>query len=321
MTSPRESLDPESLLLERVELALSDLLPGFCVHERELRFDGRAVGDLLGWAGGRAILISLIENDADGGALRALDGLALARNQPEILTACIDGPVERPRRARIILIADAFSLQLQERLEPLLGEDLWLVRRRELCTTRGSTTRLERIDRGERESLPSSEVSTAEWPDHEPMQEFLAKIAPDRLALALETVDRIRRIDPKLEATEVEGCLYWRLGDSPLCVLSWVDGHLELILESSTVPHAIRDEPAIDFVLDWVMAAYLEVLKREGALHELPALLEPELDEEPLDELEAGSAESEEESLPAVELRPVPPGPILTSEEIEAFRE
>ncbi len=321
MTSPREPLDPESLLLERVELALSDLLPGFRVHERELRFDGRAVADLLGHAGGRAILVSLIENDTDRGTLRALDGLALARNQPEILTACIEDPVERPRRACVVLIADAFSARLQERLEPLLGEDLWLVRRRELCTTRGSTTRLERIDRGEKESLPSSEVSTAEWPDHEPMQEFLGKIAPDRLALALETVDRIRRIDPKLEATEVEGCLYWRLGDSPLCVLSWVDGHLELILEGSTVPHAIRDEPAIDFVLDWVMAAYLEVLKRENASVEQPAPPPPEPEEEAFEEPETGSAESEEESLPAVELRPVPPGPLLTSEEIEAFRE
>ena len=156
------------------------------------------------------------------------------------------------------------------------------------------------------------------------MRAFLAKIAPDRLALALETVDRIRRIDPKLETTEVEGCLYWRLGDVPLCLLSWVDGHLELILEGSTVPHAIRDEAAIDFVIDWVMAAYLEVLKREGVQREAASSV-PVPEEPPFDSELDGALDEEEEAdaegLPAMELRPSPPGPLLTTEEIEAFRE
>jgi len=295
------------------------------VHERDLRFDGREVADLLGWAGGRAVLVSLIEDDADRGALRALDALALARTQPEILAGCLDGVTDRLFRTRVVLVADAFSSLLQERLGPLLGDDLWLVRRRELRSNRGSTTRLELVDRLAGALSPGRHLEL-EWPDHEATRRFLARIAPDRLALAIETVERIQRIDPELDATEVEGSLYWRLGDAPLCVLSWVNGHLELCLDGSTVPHAIRDEAAIDFVLDWVMASYLEALEAEGSAareEPLPPVArdeEWEEDEPPAEGLDEGEPE-EDDDLAPLELRPAPPGPILTPEEIEAFRE
>jgi hypothetical protein len=319
MTHHRESIDPESLLLERVELACSEVIPGFRVHERHLCFDGRKVADLLGWAGGRAILVSIIEDDSDGGALRALDGLALAHSQPEILSSYLSDTITGALPARVVLVSDSFSPLLLERLALLRGDTLWLVRRHELVSASGSVTRLERLDGDSRTVHRGPGSAPSEWPDDEPLRRFLARIAPDRLALALEVIGRVGRIDPSIETSEADGALYWRCGDSILCTLVWIDGHLELLLEGSSVPHAIRDEAGIDFVLDWVMAAYLELLERDRVEEREPQP-SPVKAEVPQPELEAPEEPAEEE-LPNVELRPLPPGPLLTAEEIDAFRD
>lgn len=333
--SDRVPQDSKSLLLERVELAFPELLPGFRVHERKLHFDGNPVADLLAWGGGRALLISLVEEDDNSAVLRALDGLALARDHADVIVSCIPGSSEEHLRPRVLLVADSFPARLVDRLHPLLGESLSLVRRHELCSARGSLTRLEPFESFALPVAANQGTELPEWATREPMRDFLARVAPDRLALTLEILDRIQRIDPSLEPTEQEGDLAWVLCDETLCRMCWVEGHLELYLSDSSVPHAIRDEQAIDFVLDWVMAGYLEILRAERLREESDSVESMERDLRAMSEAvgETASEEEEEEPgsesvpaegaerLPQIELRPVLRGPLLSAEEIQAFHE
>lgn len=341
-------IDPGSpdLALERVELAFPELLPGFQVVERRVRFDGREVADLLATAAGRTLLVSLVGEDEDAAALRGLDGLSFARTQRGLLASYLG--IEEPLESspEVVLVAASFSTRLRARLAALgSAGDFWLVTRHELSTARGSSTRLEIVGSAEtRERLPEQELP--EWATDPPTRDFLACIAPDRLALGLEVLARLRRLDPELswhgeEASRL-ACT-WR--GSPICALEWIDGHLELQLGEGSTPHALRDLDAVEFVLDWVLTAFLEVAGAEGPAPagsggkapevettaidlERPApapqreiALDPQPDLPPPYGSEELAPLPEEHELPAAELGPLSPGPLLSQEELEAFRE
>ena len=337
-------IDPGSpdLALERVELAFPDLVPGFEVVERRVRFDGRDVADLLATAGERTLLVTLVGEDEDASALRGLDALSFARTQRDLLARYLDTDVLPGGAPEVVLVATSFSTRLRARLAAL-GDagDFWLVTRHELSTSRGSSTRLEVVGAVD---LPErlAEVTLPAWATESPLRDFLACIAPDRLALGLEVLERLRRIDPELEWSAVEPASLvcsWR--GTPICELDWIDGHLELQLGDGSTPHALRDLDAVEFVLDWVLTAFLEVAEsvRErdvpsplalerpaptsgpAPIDRQPDLLDASPDDDELEPLEDDPDADGEPSLRQVELRPAPPGPILTREELEAFRD
>ena len=89
------------------------------------------------------------------------------------------------------------------------------------------------------------------------------------------------------------GGLAWFVEGEPLCSLTAVDGHLEARLAGTDVPHSIRTRAGVDVFLDWLLAFHLERVDTSADLGELED----------------------------VELVPRAPAPILTPEEIEAFRD
>jgi len=350
MTSPVDPLEPEPQTLERIELAFPDLVGNFEVHERDLCFDGRSIADWLAYSQGRVLLISVVDGRGDGAVLRALDGLAFARSQAEMLGLSIPGLTTDTVRTRVVLVAlDGFSSLQLERLEGLRGDDLWLLRKRELRTKRGSHTRLEPLEVGDGRARRRT-VDLPEWAVREPFRGFLARIAPDRLELALTLVDRARRIDPRLSWSADEGGLACALDAARLARLLWTDGHLELEFDQESPRRSIRGPETVDAAVEALLGAYLERLdgttpraRRQSAppagavpqpvfrhdaassrpgfdAAELDDLGElDELDEEIEEELDDMDADGEE--LGSHELRPMPPGPLLTAEEIEAFHD
>ena len=328
-------------VLERIELAFPDLVGAFEVHERDLELDGRPIANWLAYSQGRVMLVSAVDGSSDEAVLRALDGLAFARSQPEMLADSIPGLAAAAGEVCVVLVAvDGFAGPQLERLQAIDADELWLLCRRELRTQRGTHTRLEALELGERAGeSPGAEIP--DWAVEGPFRAFLARIAPDRLALAISLVERMRLLDPQLEWSDRQRALVCALSGTELCRLTWIDGHLELVFDEDRPSLAIRDAAGIERVIEALLGVYLQVLSasdelaqprtralpersipvRPPAVPEDPLAEAPEPaplpaldDDEELDDLD-------DDDLEQIEMRPMPPGPLLSREEIQAFQE
>ncbi|MFT7668891.1 MAG: hypothetical protein ACI8X5_001591 [Planctomycetota bacterium] len=318
MSESPASPQVDPLILERIEFAFPALVGDFRVLERELSFDGRPVADLLGYSRGQLLLIRVFGGEGEDAVLAALDGLVFAETQSEILDSFLPPDTPEEISTRVVLVSlSGFSTLQMERLSVLQGDGLWLLRKRELRTKKGTHTRLEPIDVGDGRSRSQS-VDLPAWAISEPHRSFLALIAPDRLSLAISLVERVRRIDSDCSwGFEAENLICEFEGER-LCSISWFDGHLEVFHgeDRSAVP--IRDAAAIDLAVDVVLADYLALLNggnsaKEPSIRVIPAAdaFDEAIDLDDLDD----------EILDQVELRPTSPEPLLTRAEIEAFQE
>jgi hypothetical protein len=288
------------------------------------------------------LLVSVVDGASDSAVLRALDGLAFARSQPEMLAHATPGLATPDAEVHVVLVAvDGFSVVQLERLKALDLDDMWLLTRRELRTQRGTNTRLQALDVGDTKLVPMAELPA--WAMEDVFRSFLARSAPDRLDLALSTIERMRRLDPILSWRVQEDSLVCSLEDTDLCRLSWAQGHLELGLATDVAPLTIRDMAGIDFVLEKLLGVYVKTLsegtkqvtalERGTGTHSIPTPEPSGLESitqrlahapwsaaaDESDELE--DLDLDEEDLAQLELRPMPPGPLLSREEIEAFQQ
>jgi hypothetical protein len=113
------------------------------------------------------------------------------------------------------------------------------------------------------------------------------ELDPELARLAGELAERLERLDPGIVCREAEGALEWTLGAEPLCRLVAAEGALVGHLAGSEVPHRLGALEDVDVFVDWVLSLHVERLERSG-------------------EPRAGATGA---------------GPILTPEEIEAFRD
>jgi hypothetical protein len=252
-------------------------------------------------------------------------------------------------------LEDYSKVQL-ERLATLPSMEIELLRRRELRSQRGTHTRLEAVVYAD--GLPSDPpVELPDWSLDESFRPFLARIAPDSLQLALNLIERIRRMDPQFGWCMQGPDLGCQFNGSSLARLQWEGSSLSLLFNEGRPAVQIRDSLGLELALEELLDVYLDVLSggrsREShqALEAEPAAMEWELPtrvdepeladgfheprahmrttEHTFDMLEALGvpAESEPESvdeleeLDDVEILPLPPGPLLTRDEIEAFLE
>lgn len=324
--------------LAAIEEALGEVLGGFEVHERELSIDGRPVADLLGSCERRAFLVRMVDGTTDAAALAALDALAFAHGQPEVLAASLGLDPGELQTPRVVLVAAAgFSAAQLDRLELLRGDELWLLRRRELRSKSGTRTRLELLDVGDGRT-PGRAPELPTWAVREPLRGFLASIAPDRVVLALELLERLGRVDPDLRWTAPGADLVAEIDECELCRLVWTDGHLELRRRGQLEAEPVRDAEAVERVLEGVLVDYLALVGQplvpraatpvpqpvpSPGCPAPPAVERPSAPVPVAREVEESEeVESEaEEGLPQVDLYPRASGPILTDEEIQAFHD
>lgn len=292
MSSSAEAHQLDPMLLERIELAFPALVGGFEVLERELTFDGRRIADFMAYSQERLFLVSVVDGGADESVLKALDALAFARTQREILATAVPSDSDFDGEVCVALVSlNGFGARQLERLSLLQGEGLWLLRKRELRTKRGTHTHLEPIDVGDGRLATRDVLDLPAWAIEEPHRSFLAQVAPDRLQLAIELVDRLRLVDSTTRWGLEKGELLGRFEQIELCRVSWVDGHLEAAFGPDGLTLAIRDRRAIDEAVDGVMAEYLGQLR--GGACGLETLVPPPLDganELPESQFERGTA-------------------------------
>ncbi|MDP6540644.1 MAG: hypothetical protein QF903_13280 [Planctomycetota bacterium] len=292
------------------ERALGAHLPGLRLIDRDLCLDDRPIADFAGLIAGRPVLFLAIEGDDEAALLRTGDALGFARRHPDALAGHlgVDGAEEetggtgRPPTARTVLLSDTpFSPALLERLAGLGEADLLVLQRRRLHSAVGESEFFVAVDvappsPGDRAATPAaSPVALGREGAPEGARAFLAAL-PQALAVTGQTlIERIGRIDEGLmcRSPSPEGGLEWYDDGELLCSLRATDGHLEARLAGTDVPHSIRTLAGVDVFLDWLLTFHLERLG--------PPVESGELAE--------------------VELTPPTPGPILTPEEIEAFRE
>jgi hypothetical protein len=131
-------------------------------------------------------------------------------------------------------------------------------------------------------------AGAAPGPEPEPARELPeaeAALDPALVELASDLAERLARLDPAIACTETADGLAWALDGAPLCRLCVEDGRLVGRLADSEVPHRLSSSADVDVFVDWVLS--LHVAGWEGEEHR----------ERP------------------------PVTPLLTREEIEAFRD
>ena len=334
------SLDP--MVLERIELAFPELVGGFHVCERELAFDSRPIADLLAYSQGRLLLISLVDGGDQDSVLRALDGLAFARTQVDMLADFLPADAPESIETRVVLVSvSGFSSRQLERLSVLRDDGLWLLRKRELRTKLGTHTRLEPIDISDGLTTQKP-LDLPAWALSEPHRSFLSRIAPDRLELAISLVDRLRRIDSACEWALEVGELVCAFQGAELCRLSWSDGHLAVSFDEDSAAVPVRDVAAIDWAVDSVLAEFIRRLNPAAepakpvppapARRAVPAPrtradlpLAPEPPAGPFGEFDDEDDDlpdlDDDDDLEQIDLKPRAPEPLLSRAEIEAFQE
>ena len=252
--------DVDRQTLERVELALPEWAGGFEVLERNLRFDGTQLAHWLAYSHGRVLLVSVVNGHSDNAVLRAMDGLSFAQNQPEILNASLESVDDPNPIVQVVLVAlEGYSKLQLERLGTLPADRIELLRRRELSTSRGTHTRMESVEctEGGRSGPP---VTLPDWSLEPEFRTFLARIAPDRLQLALTVIERMRRMDPQF-GWQPEGTgLACLLDGKRLARLNWEAGHMQLFFNEDQPVLPIRDNAALEMALEVVLDHYLDLL-------------------------------------------------------------
>jgi hypothetical protein len=273
-----------------VERALTRAPHGIEVFDHDLALAGtKPTIDLVGEDPDGRLVLGLFVRGKGKDALSALRVVALARRHGAQLAEHVGRTLGDPTSdARVILIAERASRKLTELIAPLgvLGVELF-----EACTAqsrRGTRTFLVSPHASDRTVAAGGPVSEA--PDDGPSSAVRDAGESELSSVVADLRRRIERIDDRVEGDRSTNALRWRLGVQELCALT-LEGELPLghLGEDEAVP--IADSAAAEGFLVSVMERYLEL--SEG----LPTAKD------------------------RITNRRLGGAPLLTPEEIDAFRE
>jgi len=284
-TRPRSKSSAEAGPLSALIDGLDEIVPGLEILDRELVFEGGARTDLAGVdPSGRLHLVLLAGEDADRAALEALDALNVLRSQLELLVRHFGERRVNPERApRLFVVSPVADGRLKERLAALADAGVVVLGLRTVKSAAGERAYLVRL---------GSERGTAASPGG--VAAFLHSLPARLEPLGAVLVKRMERLDEELEPSADGTTLVWRLRGEVLCRVERVGD----LLQGSVAP---RHEP-----LSLADMADLEALV-ERALDRLVRIL--------------GMTPEREGHAGPKNLVARHDAPILTPEEIQAFRE
>lgn len=284
-------------LVEAFETALLRELGGARVVDRGLRCDGRPVAEIVLLHERRLVLALAVDGASGRTPERALAARAFAGSRAGALAAHLSSELDESELAAdtrpLVLLVSArpYAPRVLERLRALAGPELCVLELHLLQSRAGSSSSLERVlPPPEREPALASPPQAAERAPRDAIERFARSLAGPQERLALDLARRIARIDPGLQLESGEGELAWLRDGELLCCLRAVDGRLEGQLAESRIPHRIHAPAAAEVFLDWVLSLYLAQLEGGPTDRPHPRPLEPT-------------------------------GPLLTPEELEAFRD
>jgi hypothetical protein len=287
MESSRVRAKPDG---ERDELALliaglDESVPGLEVVDRELVFEGGARADLVAVdPSGRLYLVQRANQDGNSAVLDALDAVALLLGQLEVLVRhCGESRVNAERAPRLLVVCAGSDARTVERLSALTDAGVLVLGSRTVKSATGEHRYLVRLDPVARAAVGPSGVAAF-------LRALRARLEPLGAAL----VERMGRLDEELAASGDATTLVWRLSGEVLAKVERIGD----LLQASVAP---RHEP-----LPLAELADLERLV-EKALGRLVRVLGLTRAERPEGGPERSPTRTDE--------------PLLTPEEIQAFRE
>jgi hypothetical protein len=281
-TEPAEERGPLTALIE----GLDEIVPGLSVLDRELVFEGGARADLAAVdPSGRLYLVLLAHEDADKAALETLDAVAVVRTQLELLLRHFGQEHLNPERApRVLVVSASSDARLAARLAALGDVGVQVFGLRAVKSAAGERAYLVRLDPAAQSTSGASGVAA-----------FLRALPARLETLGRALVERMERLDEELTPAGDASTLVWRLSGEVLCRVERIGD----LLQASVAP---RHEP-----LPLGDLADLEKLV-EKSLARLVRVLGLTRSERPANGARGGPPPASDE-------------PLLTPEEIQAFRE
>jgi hypothetical protein len=264
---------------------LDEIVPGIEVLDRELVFEGGARADLAGVdPSGRLHLVQLADEDADRAALAALDLVAATRAELELLVRHLgEGRASAERAPRVLVVCPASAPRLAERLGVLADAGVLLLGLRAMKSAKGEQRYLVRLDPAGKGASGSGGVNA-----------FLRALPARLEALGNTLVERMERLDEELVPSGDASTLVWRLGGEVLLRVERIGELLQASVAPRHEPLPLGELGELERVVSKVYAQLARLL---GLARGEPAGPGP---------------------------RPAPARadePILTPEEIEAFRQ
>ena len=282
---PKAASQPSAQDLEAVGQSVEQALPGVAILDHGLVFDEAARADLAGVdAAGRLVLVRLAGEDADASSLGLLDLLGYAHRHVALIARHLDTPRVVPTlEPRLVVVMEPGDALLAERLSPLSGRGLELLELRSVKSRAGERAYLVPVG-GDAESVVASANGGVE--------RFLDGLEGDRQELGRLLCSRMARLDDELRVEAGPDSVAWFFQDHLLVRLDARGGHLLAAVGNRGNARAIGSTRDADELLEDALSRLVE------EVGQMPA-----------------------EDVPGAYLQAQEGEPLLTEEEIEAFRE
>lgn len=287
----RSGREGRAELLAAIEIELSRLLPDLRIVDRGLdltrgpvRSTARRRADLLALdAAGRPVIVLIVDGRGDDTVLAAVNAVAYARQNAGALAQPLREEAARATGARVALIAESFSARALESLGLLPESELLLFEARRVDSAAGTHARLSRV------VLPSPRRE-----EEPPMarEDFLARIGETRRGTADVLLRRLERVDAGIQASFEEDRASFDLEGRELCRLEIEQGALQGAIPALKQRLPIHGPDDADAFLDEVLREHILLLGEGWGTPSPPAPARPPAEE-----------------------------PLLTAEEIAAFRD
>jgi hypothetical protein len=264
---------------------LDEVVPGLEVLDRELVLEGGARADLVAVdPSGRLYLVLFASEDADRAALETLDAVALLRAELDVLVRhCGEKRVNPERAPRVLVVCTRTDARLVERLAALCDAGVLVLGLRSVKSAAGENAYLVRLDPAARAAAGPSGADA-----------FLRALPARHELLGSALVERMQRLDEEVACTGDATTLVWRLAGEVLAKVERVGDLLQASVAPRHEPLPLADLADLDGLVEKALGRLVRVL----------GLTRPET---PAGASDAGPRRPEE--------------PLLTPEEIQAFRE
>lgn len=265
-------------------VGLEELVPGLAVLDRELVLEGGARADLAASEpSGRLVFVQLAGEDTDRATLDALELLAALERESELLRRhLVPERAAGARAPRLLVVSPTSDPRLAARLAPLLAAGVEVVGLRSVRSAAGERAYLVRLDAGGRPLVRAGGVGA-----------FRANLAARQEPLVRALLERMQRLDEELVVDGDADVLQWRLAGEVLARLEREGAGLVASVAPRHEAFPLGELADVERFVERALARLVRVL---GVVRAEATAAE-----------QARGPRSEE--------------PILTPEEIQAFRE
>ena len=308
-------LDPseKDALFEALALGLEDALPGISVLDRALVLDDGVGCDLAAVdAAGRLVVVILAEPDPDRATLAVVDLVTWVRAHAAVLVRHLNAPALRPEQPpRTLVVLTETAEVLRQRLATLGSAGVELFGLRTIQSAAGDKVYLSSI----------SSPDTAANPPSDPSEAFIGALPEDLRELGRHAVERIARLDDELVALPGRDSILWRFRGESLVRLERNGDRLRATLGPEHEVRPLRHPEDVEDLLEGALSRLVPLFSRPRIeTHSGPSTLA------------GGSAagggtgsmgDPSSLAAPRAMARGYPSHgePLLTAEELEAFRD